>query len=91
MRKLVYGLYAIAVVAALCLVVALTKPEPPTPPPATEPSTIPTIPTTAPTEPAPVGEIRLYQCDPERYTGNCIPVFQSEGVLREFADDIAAA
>lgn len=66
MKKLVYGLYAIAVVAALCLVVALTIPEPPTPPPATEPTTIPTIPTTAPTEPVPVGEIRLYQCDPER-------------------------
>lgn len=64
MKKWIIGLYAIVAVAALCLVVMLTIPDQPTPP--TEPSTVPTVPTTVPTEPAPVGQVRLYMCDPER-------------------------
>ena len=91
MKKWIIGAYAILVLAALCLVFALTpsnQPDDPTQPPAT----VPTQPTLAPTQPVYKGEIRLYQCDAdlaekwavlaERYTlltGISVSIITPEG------------
>ena len=61
MKKWTIGAYAILVVAALCLVIALTPSTQPDNP--SQPTVVPTQPTTIPTQPEYKGEIRLYQCD----------------------------